>query len=125
MSKKNIKAEANEFDEAIEASKSFVEKNIKPLGYGIGAVLVVVIGILLVHQFYIVPNNKKADEALFAAQQQFMDGNYEKALNGDGLSGCCRQVWQHQGWQSGHSVCRYVLCSDREVRRGCEDAGGL
>ena len=45
MSKKNIKAEANEFDEAIEASKSFVEKNIKPLGYGIGAVLVVVIGI--------------------------------------------------------------------------------
>ena len=84
MSKKNIKAEANEFDEAIEASKSFVEKNIKPLGYGIGAVLVVVIGILLVHQFYIVPNNKKADEALFAAQQQFMDGNYEKALNGEG-----------------------------------------
>ena len=47
MSKKNVKAEANEFDEAIEASKSFVEKNIKPLGYGIGAVLVVVIGILL------------------------------------------------------------------------------
>ena len=44
----------------------------------------VVIGILLVHQFYIVPNNKKADEALFAAQQQFMDGNYEKALNGEG-----------------------------------------
>lgn len=84
MSKKNIKAEANEFDEAIEASKSFVEKNIKPLGYGIGAVLAVVIGILLVHQFYIVPNNKKADEALFAAQQQFVDGNYEKALNGEG-----------------------------------------
>lgn len=84
MSKKNIKAEANEFDEAIEASKSFVERNIKPLGYGIGAVLVVVIGFLLVHQFYIVPNGKRADEALFKAQQLFMEGNYEKALNGEG-----------------------------------------
>ena len=29
MSKKNIKVETNEFDEAIEVSKSFVEKNIK------------------------------------------------------------------------------------------------
>ncbi len=86
MSKKNIKAEANEFDEAIEASKSFVEKNIKPLGYGVLAVLVVVIAALLVHQFYIVPNSNKADEALFKAQQQFMDGNYEKALNGEGGS---------------------------------------
>lgn len=84
MSKKNIKVETNEFDEAIEVSKSFVEKNIKPLGYGIGAILVVVIGILLIHQFYIVPNNQKADEALFAAQQLFADGNYDKALNGEG-----------------------------------------
>ena len=86
MSKKNIKAEANEFDEAIEVSKSFVEKNIKPLGYGIGAILVVVIGFLLVHQFYIVPNSNRADEALFKAQQLFMEGNYEKALNGEGTS---------------------------------------
>ncbi|MGN0233645.1 MAG: tol-pal system YbgF family protein [Bacteroidaceae bacterium] len=84
MSKKNIKVETNEFDEAIEVSKSFVEKNIKPLGYGIGAILVVVIGVLLIHQFYIVPNNNKADEALYAAQQLFADGNYEKALNGEG-----------------------------------------
>ena len=51
MSKKNIKVETNEFDEAIEVSKSFVEKNIKPLGYGIGAILVVVIGILLIHLY--------------------------------------------------------------------------
>lgn len=84
MSKKNIKVETNEFDEAIEVSKSFVEKNIKPLGYGIGTILAVVIGVLLIHQFYIVPNNNKADEALYAAQQLFADGNYEKALNGEG-----------------------------------------
>lgn len=84
MSKKNITAESTEFDEAIEASKTFVERNIKPLGYGIGAILVIVIGFLLVHQFVIVPRGQKADEALFQAQQLFMDGNYEKALNGEG-----------------------------------------
>ena len=43
----------------------------------------IIIAALLIHQFYIVPRNNKANESLFAAQELFMNGEYEKALNGD------------------------------------------
>ena len=76
--------EVNEFDEALVASKSFFEKNKKAIVYGGGALLAIIIAALLIHQFYIVPRNNKANESLFAAQELFMNGEYEKALNGDG-----------------------------------------
>jgi tetratricopeptide (TPR) repeat protein len=76
--------EVNEFDEALVASKSFFEKNKNAIIYGCGSLLVVIIAALLIHQFYIVPRNNKADESMFAAQEFFMNGDYEKALNGDG-----------------------------------------
>lgn len=109
MSKKNIKVESNEFDETIQASTSFVEKNIKPLGYGIGAILIIVIGFLLVHQFVIVPRNHKADEALFEAQQQFMNGNYEKALNGEnGQMGFLAVANQYGSTKAGNLATLYA-----------------
>ena len=61
--------EVNEFDEALVASKSFYEKNKNVILYGCGTLLVVIIAALLIHQFYIVPRNNKADESLFAAQE--------------------------------------------------------
>ncbi len=76
--------EVNEFDEALVASKSFFEKNKKAIVYGGSTLLAVIIAALLIHQFYIVPRNNKANESLFAAQELFMNGEYEKALNGDG-----------------------------------------
>jgi tetratricopeptide (TPR) repeat protein len=76
--------EVNEFDEALVASKSFFEKNKKAIVYGGGALLAIIIAALLIHQFYIVPRGQKANESLFAAQELFMNGEYEKALNGDG-----------------------------------------
>lgn len=76
--------EVNEFDEALVASKSFFEKNKKAIVYGGCTLLAIIIAALLIHQFYIVPRNNKANESLFAAQELFMSGEYEKALNGDG-----------------------------------------
>ena len=76
--------EVNEFDEALVASKSFYEKNKKAIVYGGSALLAIIIAALLLHQFYIVPRSNKADESMFAAQEYFMNGDFEKALNGDG-----------------------------------------
>ena len=76
--------EVNEFDEALVASKSFYEKNKKAIVYGCSTLLVVIIAALLIRQFYIVPRSNKADESMFAAQEYFMNGDFEKALNGDG-----------------------------------------
>ena len=78
MSKKKAKAQVNEFDETLAASKSFFEKNKKAILYGGGSVLAIIILALLIHQFYITPRNLKANESIFYAEQAFMDGNYEK-----------------------------------------------
>ena len=91
MSKKKAKAQVNEFDETLAASKSFFEKNKKAILYGGGSVLVIIILALLIHQFYITPRNLKANESIFYAEQAFMDGNYEKALNGDGANAMLQQ----------------------------------
>ena len=84
MSKKNVKAQANEFDETLAASVTFYEKHKNAILYGTSAVLVVVVAALLIHQFYITPRNNRANESIFMAQQMFVAGDYEKALNGQG-----------------------------------------
>lgn len=82
--KKNKYNEVNEFDEALAASTNFYEKNKKTILYGGGTVLAIIILALLFHQFYLTPRNERANNSLFAAQELFMNGEYEKALNGDG-----------------------------------------
>ena len=88
MAKNNKKkAEVNEFDETIAASKSFFEKYEKQIIYGGSTILAIVIAVLLIHQFYITPRNNRANESLFRAEQLFQEGNFEKALNGDETTG--------------------------------------
>jgi tetratricopeptide (TPR) repeat protein len=88
MAKTNKKkAEVNEFDQTIAASKSFFEKYEKQIIYGGSTLLAIVIAVLLIHQFYITPRNNKANESLYQAEQLFQDGSYEKALNGDEQTG--------------------------------------
>ena len=84
MTKQHKNVEVNEFDETIAASKSFFEKHGRTLLYGGGTVLALIIVALLAHQFYFVPRSKNADKSIFYAQQLYLDGNYEKALNGEG-----------------------------------------
>ncbi len=84
MSKHNKKIETTEFDETVEASKSFVIKYQKQIIYGGGLILAVIIAALLIHQFYIVPRNNNADAAIYQAEKLFQSGDYEKALNGEG-----------------------------------------
>lgn len=88
MAKNNKKkAEVNEFDETIAASKSFFEKYEKQIIYGGSTILAIIIAVLLIHQFYITPRNNRANESLFRAEQLFQEGNFEKALNGDETTG--------------------------------------
>lgn len=84
MSKKKVQTPVNEIDETVAASKSFYEKNKKAILWGGGSLLAIIIFSLLVNQFYITPRNNRANESIFHAEQAFIDGNYEKALNGDG-----------------------------------------
>lgn len=84
MSKKNVKVQQNEFDEALATSVTFYERHKKAILYGTSSVLAIIIAALLINQFYITPRNNRADESIFMAQQLFVAGDYEKALNGQG-----------------------------------------
>ena len=109
MSKKKAKQQVNEFDETIAASKSFFEKNKKAILYGGGGLLAIIIIALLVHQFYITPRNNHANESIFYAEQAFMDGNYEKALNGDGTNmGFLSVIDQYKNTKAGNLACLYA-----------------
>ena len=109
MSKKKAKVQANEFDETLAASKTFYEKNKNAILYGGGAVLAIIIACLLIHQFYITPRNNKANESIFSAEQAFMDGNYEKALNGDGVNmGFLTVIDEYGSTKAGNIACLYA-----------------
>lgn len=86
MAKKNtVAAPVNEIDEAVKESTNFVEKHKNALIYGVVGVLAVILFGLLIHQYYLVPRNVKANDAIAQAQQIMEDGDYEKALAGDSL----------------------------------------
>ena len=109
MSKKRNKKQVNEFDETLAASRSFFEKYKNAILYGGGGVLAIIIIALLVHQFYITPRNIHAQESIFPAQQAFLDGNYEKALNGDGQNmGFLAVVNEYKNTKAGNIACLYA-----------------
>lgn len=109
MSKKSNKKQVNEFDETLAASRTFYEKNKNAILYGGCGLIAIIIIALLVHQFYITPRNNRADESIFYAQQAFMDGNYEKALNGDGLNmGFLSVIDEFGSTKAGNIACLYA-----------------
>ncbi|MBO4612506.1 MAG: tetratricopeptide repeat protein [Bacteroidaceae bacterium] len=76
------KKNAPNMEAALE--QTFVQKNLKKIGACIGIVLIVVFAAIGC-KYYFESQSKKAAEALYPCEQQFLQGNYEKALNGDGL----------------------------------------
>ncbi len=97
MTKKHQTAPINEIDETIVASAGFVERNIKALSYTIGGILAVVIICLLTYQYYVVPRNAEAADNIAVAEQLFIAGDYEKALNGDGANDGFLQIIDKYG----------------------------
>lgn len=92
MSKKTTQAPVNEIDETIAAGTSFVEKKFKTLSIITGSAIAVIIIALLLNQYYIQPQKAKAADNIAVAEQLFAAGNYEQALNGDGVNAGFLQI---------------------------------
>ena len=97
MSKKEKTVPVNEIDETIAAGAGFVERNIKTLAYTIGGVIAAIVIVLLLNQYYIQPQTAKAADDIAVAEQLFLSGNYEQALNGDGLNAGFAQIIEQYG----------------------------
>ncbi len=61
----------------------FVQRNLKKIAWCVGVIIVLLVACLL-GKNYFEKQGRKAAEALFPCEQLFQQGNYEKALNGDG-----------------------------------------
>ena len=83
---KNIEEKNAENISFISKSEQFIEENQKLLiGIAVG-IIVVVLAIFGIKKFVSEPRQAKANEAIFAAEQYFAQGNYNAALYGDSTS---------------------------------------
>ncbi len=82
MSKKNKSQRAAGLDASLQ--ESFVQNNLRKIAMICGVVVVVVLGIIGGWSYY---SNRcaKASEALYPCEQYFLSGDFEKALEGDGV----------------------------------------
>ena len=81
--KKSPASTEEEVHEALSKSEAFIEKNIRPILITVSIIIVIILGILGVKNFYIIPQNKAAAEKMVFAQEAFAKDNFAIALNGD------------------------------------------
>lgn len=75
---------ATEQEDVIVRAKDFWGRFGKTISLVLGAIIVVVGGILIYKNFISGPKEKKASEAIFRAQEYYGKDSLDKALNGDG-----------------------------------------
>ena len=86
MAKKEFKKEDKNLEnvqEELTTNAMWIEKNQKVITWVVVAVVAVVLGIMAVNQYVIKPKAAEADNENAKAVAYFMQGDYEKALNGD------------------------------------------
>ena len=70
----------------VSKSEQFIENNQKAIIGVIVAILVIVLAIFGINKFVSQPRQQKANEAIFAAEQFFAQGDFQSALYGDSTS---------------------------------------
>jgi len=83
---KNVEEKNTEKISFISKSEQFIENNQKLIIGVIAAILVVVLAFFGINKFVSQPRQQKANEAIFAAEQYFAQGNFNAALYGDSTS---------------------------------------
>lgn len=85
---KNKKQEEGlrEVEQALTKTEQFLENHLNLVLYIIGGLIVVVLGALAVHKYYISPKSAEAQEEIYGAQNYFSLDSFNLALNGDGVS---------------------------------------
>jgi predicted negative regulator of RcsB-dependent stress response len=91
-----------EHEDVIERAKDFWGRFGKTISIVLGAIIVVVGGVLLYKNFIVGPKEKKANDAIFRAQEYYGQDSLDKALNGDGqYPGFEKIISQYSGTKAG------------------------
>ncbi len=82
---KNKKDEFESVEQALSKSEAFIEKYQKQLLIGVGVIVLIVLVVLSVRNFYLKPREIAAENEIYKAQNYFAAGRYNEALEGDAL----------------------------------------
>ncbi|MBR4739435.1 MAG: tetratricopeptide repeat protein [Bacteroidales bacterium] len=80
---KKTEEKNTEMGTIITRSEEFIQKNQKTLIIIVAAIVLVVVAIFGLRKWYFQPREVRAAEEMFAAEQWFNQGDFDKALNGD------------------------------------------
>ncbi|HYJ38374.1 MAG TPA: tetratricopeptide repeat protein [Chitinophagaceae bacterium] len=93
----------------VDRTQEFWAKYSKQLSMGLLAIIVLVGGYLAYNSFFKEPNEQKAEEAVFRAEEYFRMDSLDKALNGDGISqGFLRVISRYGGTDAGNRARFYA-----------------
>ena len=96
----------------VSGVEAFFKKNQKAIEWCLIIAIVVVLGILAYNRWVLAPAQAEAQSQMFQAEQQFREGNFEAALNGDGNILGFNQVIDQYGKKGCKSVYFYAgICN--------------
>lgn len=100
---------SQEFDlqGSMHKAEDFYNKNKNVINIGLLAVVVIVGGFFAYNRFIKAPNEKKAQEMVFHAQQNFAIDSFKLALNGDGNNYGFLQVIDKYGGTKAGNLAKY------------------
>ncbi|MBQ7772667.1 MAG: tetratricopeptide repeat protein [Bacteroidales bacterium] len=105
--KKNQEPEVN-VGEALSKTEKFFTTYRNHIVYGAIGVIAVIAVALLYHNFVTLPKQQEAMAQTFTAEQYFRNGDFEKALDGDGNALGFNQIISDYGTKSGEAVYFYA-----------------
>lgn len=73
-----------DIESALTRTEQFIEDHQSKIIYGIGAIVLIVVGYLAFTRFYVAPREQEAQSQMFRAEQYFAKDSFNLALNGDG-----------------------------------------
>ncbi len=96
-------------ENALEHTEVWLERNWKIIAWVVGAILVIAGAIYGYRMLVQEPRAEKAADAMYVAEQQFIAGEYEAALNGDGNElGFVEVVDKFGGTKQGRLAAHYA-----------------
>lgn len=109
---KNVHEPEINVTEALSKTEKFFETYKNHIIYGSAAVIVIIAAVLLYHNFVTLPAQQEAMAQTYTAEQYFRNGDFEKALNGDGNALGFSQIISDYGTKSGEAVYFYAgICN--------------
>ena len=105
---KNIQEPEINVTEALSKTEKFFDTYKNHIVYGAIAIVAVIAAVLLYHNFVTIPAKQEAMAQTFTAENYFSNGDFEKALNGDGNALGFNQIISEYGTKSGEAVYFYA-----------------